>query len=106
MHSVLDDLLVGAVLVVSVAYAAYSLGPRTLRRRAMLSAAILLRKLPGKLSVAGLRLEATASQKAAGSCGGCDSCGSAQSAAGAKSAPATAKAAPEVRIPVSTIRRR
>ena len=33
MNAVLDNLLVGAVLLASVAYAVYRLGPRTLKKR-------------------------------------------------------------------------
>jgi hypothetical protein len=47
MNAVIDDVLVGALLLASIGYAAYRLGPRSWRR-------------PGK---------------AAGACGGCDNCG-------------------------------
>jgi hypothetical protein len=111
MHSVLDNLLVGGVILASVVYATYSLGPKALRRRLTLGTAVLLRKLPAMLHLRGaaLRLEA-ASQKAGGACGGCDSCGSAPPATGIKSTTVStgSAAAPstEIRIPVSTIRRR
>ena len=111
MHSVLDDLLVGGVILTSVVYASYSLGPKALRRRLTAGTAAVLRKLPAILHLrdVALRLEA-ASQKAGGSCGGCDNCGSAAPATGAKSTTASAHsaAAPstEIHIPVSTIRRR
>lgn len=111
MHDILDDLLVGGVILISVVYATYSLGPKALRRRLTLGAAVLLRKLPAMLHLGGaaLRLEA-ASLKAGGSCGGCDNCGSTLPATGANSTTTSAgsAAAPstEIRIPVSTIRRR
>ena len=109
MHSVLDDVLVGAVLLASVVYAAYSLGPKALRRRLMQGAVTLLRKLPSALHLqsAAQRLEA-ASLKPGGSCGGCDSCESAKPAAGTESTVATAgsAASTEIRVPLSAIRRR
>jgi hypothetical protein len=111
MQSVLDDLLVGGLILISVVYATYSLGPKALRQRLALGTAVVLRKLPAilHLQCAALRLEA-ASQKAGGSCGGCDNCGSAPGATGTKSTTAAtgSAAAPstEIHIPVSTIRRR
>jgi hypothetical protein len=86
MHSVLDEVLVGGVLLASVVYATYSLGPKALRRRLMRGAVTLLRKLPSALHLqsAAQRLEA-ASLKAGGSCGGCDSCESTKPAAGSES---------------------
>jgi hypothetical protein len=99
MHGLVDVLLVGGALTVSVVYAAFSLGPRALRRRVMLGVASLLRKLPGAMhwQRGVLRME-TAAQKAGDSCGGCGSC--------ASTPPAASSAAPEVRIPVSSIRKR
>jgi len=109
MHSVLDDLLVGTVLLASVVYATYSLGPKTLRRRLMRGAVTLLRKLPGVLHLQSTaqRLEAS-SLTAGGSCGGCDSCESSKPAAGTESTVATAGSAvsTEIRVPLSAIRRR
>ena len=111
MLSILDNLLVGGVILISVVYATYSLGPQALRRRLTLGTAVVLRKLPAILHLRGaaLRWEA-ASQKAGGSCGGCDNCGSAPPATGANSTttPAGSAAAPstEIHIPVSAIRRR
>ena len=105
MHGIVDGVVVGMVLAISVVYAAFSLGPKALRRRTMLGAAFLLRMLPDALHLRALalRLEAAAAQKAAGACGGCDSCGSAQ--ASTTATPAGTNSA-EVRIPVSTIGRR
>lgn len=109
MYGMLDGLVVGVAIVVSVVYAALSLGPKALRRRTLLGAAVVLRKLPGalRLQAAALRLEAAA-QKAGGACGGCESCGSTQPAKtgrdgdeGSGNAGST-----EVRIPISTIRHR
>ena len=109
MHSVLDNVLVGAVLLASVVYATYSLGPKALRRRLMRGAATLLRKLPGALHLQSTaqRLEGF-SLKSGGSCGGCDSCESSSPAAGAEPPGTTAGSAgsTEIRVPLSAIRRR
>jgi len=96
MATFFDDLMVGVLLLASVLYAAYSLGPKVLRRRLSTLGGSLL---PGRL---GRRLQLTAA-KAGGSCGGCESCGSAEKpiasvAVGAK--------AGEVRVPLSQITRR
>jgi len=109
MHSVLDDVLVGAVLLASIVYATYSLGPKALRRRLMRGGVTLLRKFPSALHLQSTarRLEAS-SLKAGGSCGGCESCESAKPAAGTESTAATAGSArsTEIRVPLSAIRRR
>jgi hypothetical protein len=109
MHSVLDEVLVGAVLLASVVYATYSLGPKALRRRLMQGSVTLLRKLPSALQLhsTAQRLEAS-SLKAGGSCGGCESCESAKPTADTQSTVATAgsAASTEIRVPISAIRRR
>lgn len=108
MHSVLDEILVGAVLLASVVYATYALGPKALRRRLMAGAVTLLRKLPSALHLQSMaqRLEATP-LRAGGSCGGCDSCESAKPAGGtASTATAGSAASTEIRVPISAIRRR
>ncbi len=109
MHSVLDDVLVGAVLLASVVYATYSLGPKALRQRLMRGAVTVLRKLPSALHLQSTaqRLEA-ASLKAGGSGGGCDNCESAKPAGGTEPTVATAgsAASTEIRVPISAIRRR
>lgn len=109
MHGALDDVLVGGVLLASVVYATYSLGPKALRRRLLRGAGTLLRKLPSALHLrsAAQRLEAS-SLKAGGSCGGCDSCESAKPAAGSEAAVAAvdSAASTEIRVPISAIRRR
>jgi hypothetical protein len=101
MQFFLDDLLVGLVLLVSVIYAVFSLGPRSLRGRLLIGASALLRRLPGfpGLHELASRLQTAATLKAKGSCGGCDNCASEQ--------PPTAPASgPEVRISVSKIGKR
>jgi hypothetical protein len=101
MHSFLDDSLVGLVLLASVIYAVFSLGPRTLRRRLLAAASALLRRLPKFLGLhdVAVRLDTTASAKAKGACGGCDNCGSEQS-------PAAPASGSEFRIPLSKIGKR
>ena len=59
MNPLLDDFLVGVMLLASISYALYKLGPRHLRKRILVL----------------LKLETVASGKVQGACGGCDSCG-------------------------------
>jgi hypothetical protein len=100
MNTFLDDFLVGLVLLVGFGYATYALGPKALRTRWVMAMAWLLRLAPVFLGVHGIaaRLASTAARKSAGSCGGCDSC--------APAPPTTGPVAPEVRVPLSTIRKR
>jgi sugar phosphate permease len=86
MNAVLDDFLVGAMLLASIGYAVYKLGPRTLRARIL--AAL------GRSAAAG---------KSQGACGGCDNCGS-ESTESPSSAAAQSSA--EIKIPVAKIGRR
>ncbi|MGO8856332.1 MAG: DUF6587 family protein [Steroidobacteraceae bacterium] len=101
MRFFLDDLLVGLVLLASVVYAVFSLGPRSLRGRLLGGASAVLRRLPGfpGLHELAQRLDTAASIKAKGTCGGCGNCGSEQP-------PTTPSSGPEVRIPVSKIGKR
>jgi hypothetical protein len=96
MNAVLDNLLVGALLLASVGYAVYKLGPRTLKTRILAAAGRALAAAPAflRLGAAATRLAAT---KAPGACGGCDNCGSES---------AEPKAAAEIKIPVAKIGRR
>lgn len=100
MHRVLDDFLVGIVLLVSVIYAAFALGPRTLRGRLLAGAAALLR-LPANSTLRALaaRLEAAGALKAKAACGGCDNCGP-------ERPPVQRPSGSEVRISVSKIGKR
>jgi len=100
MRSFLDGLAVGLVLLASVGYAIYSLGPRTLRGRLLAGSSSLLGSLPAAVGLRGIaqRLGRAATVKAKGSCGGCDNCGSEPAA--------TQGSANEVRIPISTIVKR
>ena len=106
MHGLLDEILVGGVLLASIVYALLALGPRSLRRGLAVRAAAWIRSvstLPG-LRALSRRLQ-TAAAKPAGACGGCDDCASGQSK-DAQAPEPTGSAGPEVRIPVSTIGKR
>jgi hypothetical protein len=98
----LDEFLVGGALLASTLYALISLGPRSLKRGLAVRAAALLRSVPTMPGLRSLsrRLESAAAVKPTGACGGCDDCGS------APAPESRGSAAPEVRIPVSTIGKR
>ncbi len=100
MPTIIDELLVGLVLLASVIYAAFALGPKTLRGRVLRAAAGVLRRLPAVpgVHVIAQRLQAAAGGKAGGACGGCDNCGSEPRA--------EAPPAAEVRVPLAKIGRR
>jgi len=107
MVTFFDDLTVGVLLAASIAYAVYSLGPKSWRQRLL---AMLGSVVPGPL---GRRLQLAAATKAAGSCGGCEGCGTAEktatavNAGSASAVAASAAARPaEVRIPLSQIGKR
>jgi hypothetical protein len=94
MH-VIDNILVGLALLVSIGYAAMSLGPKALRRFLLTAASRVLSHAPASgMRRAAQRLASSAGAKASG-CGGCDSCGSEQPASQT-----------EVKIPVKKIGRR
>jgi hypothetical protein len=88
MNGILDNLLVGLVLVASAGYVITSLGPRGLKARALVVASRGLRLLPAALRLHGL----------AGGCGGCDNCGSEHAASQTPGA--------EVSVPLTKIGRR
>ncbi len=98
MRIVVDDVLVGMALLASVIYAAFALGPKTLRGRVLAAAAGVLRRLPAVPGVKQIaqRLQAAAVSKAGGSCGGCDNCGPAPQAPPAS----------EIRVPLAKIGKR
>jgi hypothetical protein len=99
MNQLLDDLLVGAVLLLSLGYAFVRLGPRTLRTRMLEILSRVLAAAPAvfRLGRVAQRLSA-ASAKAQAACGGCDNCGSETA-----SAP---KVSAEISVPVGKIGRR
>lgn len=99
MNAVLDNFLVGVLLLLSVGYAAYKLGPRTLRTRILKTAGRAMTAAPAFLGLgrAAQRLAAAAGGPA-GACGGCDNCGA---------EPASPKVSSgEINIPAASIRRR
>jgi hypothetical protein len=82
VRTLLDDSLVGILLLASALYAIYSLGPRRLRGRLLAGMAAALRGLSAFPAFGALaqRLRA-ASADPKGACGGCAGCGPAQPAA-------------------------
>ena len=100
----LDSLLVGSVLLVSVVYAIFSLAPRALKRGLLAGVAAVFRALPHMPGFSSLasRLEAAAAIKTKGECGGCDTCGSEPT----KTTESAGVGRSEVSIPVSKIERR
>jgi hypothetical protein len=101
MNAVLDNFLVGVLLLVSVGYAVYKLGPRTLRRRILQSLSRAMAAAPVflKLGRAAQKLDAASAGKAQGACGGCDNCGTETSTEQQTSSG-------EIRIPVANIGRK
>jgi hypothetical protein len=102
MTTVFDDLTVGVLLLASVTYAAYALGPKALRQRLLSMGGSVL---PGR---AGRRLRLAADAKSSGACGGCDSCGSAAKTTVSASAgvPDGGSTMREVRVPLAQIAKR
>ena len=102
MNGFLDGCLVGLILLAGFGYAAYALGPKSLRARLLSAMAVLLGHLPAMLGTRGAadRLAAKARSTSGAACGGCDNCGSEPAA---KSAPGSST---EVRIPLARIGKR
>jgi hypothetical protein len=100
MNAVLDNFLVGVLLLVSVGYALYKLGPRALRKRMLAALSRVMSAAPAFLGLgrAARRLTLESAGNA-GACGGCDNCGSETS-----SQPKPSSA--EIKIPVANIGRR
>jgi hypothetical protein len=109
MSHALDIAVVAIVVVASIGYAVFALGPKSLRRRIadrLIGVAARSEPMPG-LGWFTRRLSAGANAKlAAGSCGGCDNCGSETGAEPTASSVGAVAGAVEVRIPVAQIRRR
>ena len=101
MNAVLDNFLVGMVLLVSLGYAFYKLGPRAWRKRILQALSRMLAGAPAYFKLGGVaqKLDAASAGKAQGTCGGCDNCGTESS-----SAPQSSSA--EINIPVREIGRR
>jgi hypothetical protein len=86
MSAFLDGFLVGGVLLASIVYALFSLGPRTLKRRVLIRAAAWVRSVPAVPGLRALsrRLETAAAGKPGGACGGCGDCGPGRGRPGAR----------------------
>ena len=99
MNSVLDDGVVGLLLLASIAYAFAALSPRAARRRVFGQLAQLLARAPHslKLTAAAQRLARAADDTAQAACGGCEGCGSEAQAQNSGA---------EIRVPISSIARR
>jgi Family of unknown function (DUF6587) len=97
MNAMLDDSLVGLMLLVSMGYAFAKLAPRNARRRVLAWLGAMLEHLPAALLLHsfGERVVRAAGDTAAG-CGGCDNCGSESRASSAGA---------EVSVPVASIGR-
>ena len=100
MNAVLDNFLVGVLLLVSAGYALYRLGPRALKKRMLAALSRVMSAAPAflRLGRAARRLNLESAGNA-GACGGCDSCGSETSSQPQASSP-------EIKIPVANIGRR
>jgi hypothetical protein len=101
MNAVLDNFLVGALLLGSVSYAVYKLGPRTLKRRILRTLGRAMAAAPAffRFGRVAQKLDAASLGSAQGACGGCDNCGTESS-----SEPQSSSA--EIKIPVAKIGRR
>jgi hypothetical protein len=106
MNRILDNCLVGLVLIASAGYVLSSLGPRSLRRRLLAALSRILARAPRFLGLgrAAQWFAAAAVGKAQGACGGCDDCGPEQAPA-PKSSSRNSPAG-EVSVPVANIGRR
>jgi hypothetical protein len=103
MNAVLDHLLVGVALLVSLGYAVSSLGPKTWRNRCLAALSRLMARAPAFVGLKGVAQRLSAAARpvpgASGACGGCDNCGTEQAAA-------PHPAAAEVKVPLASIGRR
>ena len=104
MNSILDNALVGLVLLASAGYAVASLGPRSLRRRILGVLSRAAAQAPAFLGLGRTAQRLAAASMATGGCGGCDSCAGEQVAA--EKSPMQKSSAAEVRVPVGEIGRR
>jgi hypothetical protein len=104
MNHLLDQSLVGLLLLVSAGYALMRLGPKTLRMRILAGLSQVAARIPPMfgLSQWAKQFEAAAA-KPKGACGGCDDCGTAISTGTAADSQSTPR---EINIPVGKIGRR
>jgi hypothetical protein len=101
MSGIIDNLLVGLLLLLSLGYAVASLGPRSFRKRMLQTLSHWMGRAPAFLGLKGAaqRLGAASATKAQGACGGCDDCGS-------EAAPTSKASLSEIKVPVGDISRR
>jgi hypothetical protein len=101
MNGILDGFLVALVLVISVGYAVFSLGPRSLRGRTFAALGRVTARAPSFLGLGRMArwFAAASADKSQGACGGCDNCGS-------EKTPASTGATSEVRVPLTKIGKR
>jgi len=106
MNGILDDLVVGLVLLISAGYAVYSLGPRSLRSRTFAALSRVTARAPGFLGRGRMArwLAASSANKSQGACGGCDNCGTDKATTSTGVAPTAVTS--EVRVPLAKIGRR
>jgi hypothetical protein len=106
VNSILDDFLVGLVLMVSAAYAAFSLGPRDLRSRTFAAMSRSMTRAPAALGLGRMArwFAAVSADKSKGTCGGCDNCGSEKTPA--STSVASTAGMSEVRVPLAKIGKR
>jgi hypothetical protein len=101
MNSILDESMVGLVLLVSAGYLVASLGPKALKSRMLDSLSRLMAGAPALLGLGRIAQRlAAAAQKASGgsgACGGCDNCGANTQ---------TTRTSAEFKVPVEKIGRR
>jgi hypothetical protein len=104
MNTLIDNSLVGAALLLSAGYAAWRLGPRSLRKRVLAALSRRLAASPSSLRLGRISesLAAAAAGKAQGGCGGCDNCGTESPVPPSPSAQSSA----EIKVPVANIGRR
>ncbi len=76
MSGIVDNLLVGLLLLLSLGYAVASLGPRSFRKRMLQTLSRWLGHAPAFLGLksAAQRLGAASATKPQGACCGCDDC--------------------------------
>ena len=97
MNRFLDAALVAIVLVASVGYALYSLGPKSLRRRLGTALADVVARAPAGLHLGAIERRLRAAAGGSGACGGCETCGTED---------AHAAAGKEIRVPAASIGKR
>jgi hypothetical protein len=101
MNSFFDNAMVGFALLLSAGYAAFSLGPKSVRQRSLAALSRVAARAPSLLRLQSIaqKLAAASAVKASGTCGGCDNCGS--EAPAQRPSPAA-----DINVPIAKIGRR